>query len=96
VINARILWTFSAATRVLGKPEYREMADRAWDYINQKFWDKQNGGVYWMLDYKGNPIFPSPTANRFTRRRLPFMGWPSIIAPLAGRRVWSARGFCSG
>ena len=56
VINARILWTFSAATRVLGKPEYREMADRAWDYINQKFWDKQNGGVYWMLDYKGNPI----------------------------------------
>jgi mannobiose 2-epimerase len=56
VINARILWTFSVAARVLGKPEYREIADRAWDYINRKFWDKQNGGVYWMLDYKGNPI----------------------------------------
>ena len=56
VINARILWTFSAAARVLGKPEYREMADRAWDYLNRKFWDKQHGGVYWMLDYKGAPI----------------------------------------
>jgi len=56
VINARILWTFSVAARVLGKPEYREMADRAWEYINRKFWDKQSGGVYWMLDYKGNPV----------------------------------------
>jgi mannobiose 2-epimerase len=56
VINARILWTFSAAARVLGNPQYREMADRAWDYIIHKFWDKLHGGVYWMLDYKGNPI----------------------------------------
>jgi mannobiose 2-epimerase len=56
VINARILWTFSVAARVLGNPKYREMADRAWDYIIHKFWDKQHGGVYWMLDYKGNPI----------------------------------------
>ncbi len=55
VINARILWTFSTAARMLGDPQYREMADRAWDYINHKFWDKQHGGVYWMLDYKGNP-----------------------------------------
>ena len=56
VINARILWTFSAAARVLGNPQYREMADRAWDYIIHKFWDKEHGGVYWLLDYKGNPI----------------------------------------
>jgi len=56
VINARILWTFSVAARVLKKPEYREMADRAFEYILRKFWDKEHGGVYWMLDYKGNPI----------------------------------------
>jgi mannobiose 2-epimerase len=56
VINARILWTFSAAYRLLGNPEYREIADRAYAYILDKFWDKQYGGVYWMVDYLGNPL----------------------------------------
>jgi len=55
VINARILWTFSAACRLLSA-EYRETADWAYDYIVKKFWDKQYGGVYWMLDGKGDPI----------------------------------------
>jgi mannobiose 2-epimerase len=56
VINARILWTFSAAARVLGDAAYRETADWAYDYIVSKFWDKECGGIYWMLDYLGNPI----------------------------------------
>ncbi|MGC9946294.1 MAG: AGE family epimerase/isomerase [Bryobacteraceae bacterium] len=56
VINARILWTFSAAARVLGGAAYRETADWAYDYIVDKFWDKEYGGVYWMLDYQGNAI----------------------------------------
>jgi mannobiose 2-epimerase len=56
VINARILWTFSAAARVLGDAVYRETADWAYHYVVDKFWDKQYGGVYWMLDYKGNPV----------------------------------------
>jgi mannobiose 2-epimerase len=56
VINARILWTFSAAARVLGETAYRETADWAYRYIVDKFWDKEYGGVYWMLDYQGNPI----------------------------------------
>jgi len=56
VVNARILWTFSAAARLLGNSQYREIADRAWDYIIHRFWDKENGGVYWMLDYKGKPV----------------------------------------
>ncbi len=56
VLNARILWTFSAAYRILRKPEYLEMAKRAYEYIKHYFIDKKNGGVYWELDYKGNPI----------------------------------------
>ena len=55
VINARLLWTFSAACRLLG-PEYRETADWAYAYIVDKFWDRQHGGIYWMLDFLGNPI----------------------------------------
>jgi len=55
VINARILWTYSAACRLYGA-QYREIADWAYDYIVKKFWDAEHGGVYWMLDYQGNPI----------------------------------------
>ncbi len=56
VLNARILWTFSAAYRILLKEEYLTMATRAYNYITQYFLDKEFGGVYWELDYKGNPI----------------------------------------
>ena len=56
ILNARILWTFSAAYRVLGKEEYLTMATRAKDYVIEHFMDMEYGGVYWSLDYKGNPV----------------------------------------
>ena len=56
ILNARILWTFSAAYRVLGNQEYLEAATRAKDYIIDHFIDKEYGGVYWSLDYLGNPL----------------------------------------
>ena len=56
ILNARILWSFSAAYRVLGKPEYLEAATRAKDYILEHFIDKEIGGAYWELDANGNPV----------------------------------------
>lgn len=56
ILNARILWSFSAAYRVLGNPEYLEAATRAKDYFIEHFIDKEYGGVYWSVDYKGNPL----------------------------------------
>ena len=55
ILNARILWSFSAAYRVLRKPEYLEAATRAKEYIIEHFIDEEYGGTYWSLDYKGNP-----------------------------------------
>ena len=55
ILNARILWSFSAAYRVLHKQEYLEAATRAKDYIIDHFIDKEYGGTYWSLDYKGQP-----------------------------------------
>ena len=55
ILNARILWTFSAAYRVLRKPVYLEMATRAKCYFIDHFIDKEYGGIYWSLDYKGQP-----------------------------------------
>ena len=56
ILNARILWSFSAAYRVLGNPEYLEMATRAEQYLIDHFIDPEYGGVYWSLDCKGEPL----------------------------------------
>jgi len=56
ILNARILWTFSAAYRVLRKNEYLEMATRAKRYLLDYFYDFELGGVYWEVDSAGNPL----------------------------------------
>lgn len=56
ILNARILWTFSAAYRLLKKPEYLKTATRAKRYLIDRFYDPEYGGIYWELDYKGNPL----------------------------------------
>jgi mannobiose 2-epimerase len=56
ILNARILWSFSAAYRVLGDEAYLKAATRAKDYIIDHFIDKEYGGVYWSLDSKGQPL----------------------------------------
>lgn len=55
ILSGRILWTFSAAYRVLGKPEYLTAATRMKDYILEHFYDREHGGTYWSVDYLGNP-----------------------------------------
>lgn len=55
ILNARILWTFSAAFRLLKKPEYLEAATRAKRYLLDFFYDKQYGGIFWELNADGTP-----------------------------------------
>jgi mannobiose 2-epimerase len=56
VLNCRILWTFSAAYRVYRKSRYKEMADRSFRYIMDHFWDHQEGGLIWSVNYLGEPV----------------------------------------
>lgn len=56
ILNARILWAFSAAYRVTKRPEYLVAATRAKDYILKYFIDPIYGGTFWELDYMGNPV----------------------------------------
>lgn len=53
IMNTRILWAFSCAHRHFPKWEYKEMADRAFDFLRTHFLDQDKGGVYWTLDAKG-------------------------------------------
>lgn len=53
IVNARILWAFSAVHRVRPEPVYFDMAARAFDFVMNKFWDAQHGGAFWRLDDQG-------------------------------------------
>jgi cellobiose epimerase len=56
VLNSRILWSYSAAYNFTGNQEYLELAQRAFGYFGDHFIDKKYGGVFWSVDYKGNPL----------------------------------------
>ena len=56
VLNARILWTFASATRILNRMPHRILAERAKDYLLTRFIDHQYGGVYWSLNADGSPL----------------------------------------
>ena len=56
ILNARILWSFSAAYRVLGHLVYLEAAKRAYTYFVDHFIDSEYGGIYWSVDYMGQPL----------------------------------------
>lgn len=58
VLNTRILWTFSSAYNFLEDVAYLELAHRAYKYLINNFWDKENGGILWSLDPKGEPLDP--------------------------------------
>lgn len=54
--QARILWTFSAAYRVLGDEAYLAAANHAFRFIIDYLYDKEFGGVYWCVNYKGDVV----------------------------------------
>jgi mannobiose 2-epimerase len=56
VLNARILWTFSSAMLLQPDEQFGQMAERAFNYIEEFFFDKEYGGVYWMVDAQGAPL----------------------------------------
>jgi mannobiose 2-epimerase len=56
VLNARILWAFSASYNFNGITSHLQLAKRAFEYIKKCFIDKTNGGVYWTVAYNGEPL----------------------------------------
>ncbi|MBN1359333.1 MAG: AGE family epimerase/isomerase [Sedimentisphaerales bacterium] len=53
ILNARLLWTFSAVYRFDHDVRRRDLAQRAADYLAQFFWDGTHGGVFWQVDAQG-------------------------------------------
>ncbi|MDR2359287.1 MAG: AGE family epimerase/isomerase [Prevotellaceae bacterium] len=56
ILNARLLWTFSSAYRILQDETYRTLADRAQRYFLDYFLDREYGGSYYVLNADGSPL----------------------------------------
>jgi cellobiose epimerase len=56
VLNSRILWAFSAAYNLTINRAYLATAQRAFQFIIERFIDEANGGVFWAVDYAGEPL----------------------------------------
>lgn len=56
IVNARILWSFSAAHRARPGPVLAQMAERAFGVVMNQFWDTGQGGAVWRLDDQGKVL----------------------------------------
>lgn len=55
ILNSRILWFFSNAYMVLGEKSLLESARHAFLFLKEYCVDREYNGVYWSLNYKGEP-----------------------------------------
>jgi mannobiose 2-epimerase len=54
ILNSRILWTFSTAYRLFKDEKYKTCAAHAKDFLEKAFFDKEYGGLYWIVDHTGS------------------------------------------
>lgn len=56
ILNTRLLWSFSALGNFGKNEEVLSLAERAFDYLFDFFQDTEHQGVFWELDFQGNPV----------------------------------------
>ena len=56
ILNARLVWTFSAAYRMLQDEQYLTLANRAQRYFLDHFIDPEYGGSYYSVTANGEPL----------------------------------------
>jgi len=56
ILNARLLWTFSALFRELGDERDLALARRALEVLQTAFRDRAHGGYFWRSDPDGRPL----------------------------------------
>ena len=55
ILNARLIWTFSTAYRLLKDKQYLTLANRAQHYFLNHFIDTEYGGSFYMVNADGTP-----------------------------------------
>ncbi|WP_343585197.1 AGE family epimerase/isomerase [Flavobacterium sp.] len=55
VLNARILWTFSASYTTTKNENHKKLAKRAFEFLAAYFYDTQFGGLFWSINEDKTP-----------------------------------------
>jgi mannobiose 2-epimerase len=55
VLNARILWSFSAAYSITKNEDHKRLAKEAFEYIIKNFYDTEFGGIFWSINPDKTP-----------------------------------------
>lgn len=55
VLNARILWTFSASYKMTKNESHKEIAKRAFEFLSDYFYDTKFGGLFWSINADKTP-----------------------------------------
>ena len=55
VLNARILWTFSASYKTTKNENHKKLAERAFEFLAAYFYDTQFGGLFWSINEDKTP-----------------------------------------
>ena len=55
ILNSRITWFFSNAYTLLKDESLLDEARHGYEFLKNVCWDKENGGVYWSVNYDGTP-----------------------------------------
>ena len=56
ILNSRITWFFSNAYTLLKDESLLEEADHGYAFLKDHCIDKENGGIYWSMNYDGTPL----------------------------------------
>lgn len=55
VLNARILWTFSSSYKVTKNESHKKIAQRAFEFLSNHFYDPEFGGLFWSINADKTP-----------------------------------------
>lgn len=55
ILNSRITWFFANAYLLLKDESLLDEAKHGYEFLKNKCLDKENGGIYWSLNYDGTP-----------------------------------------
>ena len=55
VLNARILWTFSASYKTTKNENHKLLAERAFEFLVAYFYDTKFGGLFWSINEDKTP-----------------------------------------
>lgn len=56
ILHSRILWFYSNAYMALKDPALLDNAKHAYEFLMEKCYDKEYGGVYWSMNYDGTVL----------------------------------------